>query len=357
MKRPTGTVLVWSALAVLASTGVAFGVSVVLSRNGMFPGAPNPDPGPKNTIIVDIGAIKPGESLVRQVEIVNSGTVNWTLKGVSSDCSCIGQQFQPSILAPGKAGKLDIRFRASQGVGSIQKHVFVGFHESEAPVQVVVIKGVARAWATASPILVEFGDVIGGARTSRRLQVLTPPDEHAELDREKSELPNCTVTYVQSKRMDFMDGTCQDVAEYDIALALPVAIGTSPWMGKLRFVSPSEKVHQLDVPLTASVCPPIQCSSEQVFFGMLVPGESAVCRVRLTPHTKADVLLKASECRVSHDLGDQLDVAVLQGEGGGLLLEVRHRAGRPKSSLVGHLTVDVGVGPAIVLPVSAYVNG
>jgi hypothetical protein len=84
---------------------------------------------------VDFGRIKNNVSTVREVQFVNTGKKELSVKAVQGNCVCITAKSLKTTLKPGEASKIQITFNPQERTGTQQKAVTVYSNDPQNPVQ------------------------------------------------------------------------------------------------------------------------------------------------------------------------------------------------------------------------------
>lgn len=84
---------------------------------------------------VDFGRIKGNASSVREVQFVNTGKKELTIKSLQGNCVCVKATSTKTTLKPGEGSKIQITFNPQDRTGTQQKAVTVYSNDPKNPVQ------------------------------------------------------------------------------------------------------------------------------------------------------------------------------------------------------------------------------
>ncbi|MEO7991541.1 MAG: DUF1573 domain-containing protein [Chryseolinea sp.] len=84
---------------------------------------------------VDFGRIKGSAASVREVQFVNTGKKELTIKSLQGNCVCVTATSSKAILKPGEGSKIQITFNPQDRTGTQQKAVTVYSNDPQNPVQ------------------------------------------------------------------------------------------------------------------------------------------------------------------------------------------------------------------------------
>ncbi|MCB0640289.1 MAG: DUF1573 domain-containing protein [Phaeodactylibacter sp.] len=73
----------------------------------------------------DFGSIREGQVVEHQFEFTNVGTVPLLISNVRSSCGCTAPEWPKEPIAPGKKGKIQVRFNSSGKAEQQQKPVII----------------------------------------------------------------------------------------------------------------------------------------------------------------------------------------------------------------------------------------
>jgi hypothetical protein len=90
---------------------------------------------------IDIGRIRQGNVLTREITVKNTGTNELHIKSVQANCSCITAVVEPSRLKAGQEGKLKVSLITEGRTGIQQKAVTLYSNDPKYPVQRLTISG------------------------------------------------------------------------------------------------------------------------------------------------------------------------------------------------------------------------
>ncbi len=90
---------------------------------------------------VDMGRVRTGNTISRDVLIKNTGKKDLHIKAVQSNCSCVGAVLSTRQLRSGEEGKLTISLRTEGRTGIQQKAVTLYSDDPRSPVQRVTLTG------------------------------------------------------------------------------------------------------------------------------------------------------------------------------------------------------------------------
>ncbi|MHC5024180.1 MAG: DUF1573 domain-containing protein, partial [Planctomycetota bacterium] len=81
--------------------------------------------------VVDLGVLKPGQSVGRDVQIVNNGTTPLTILFSRASCTCTSVDLANTVIPPGGAVPLKIRYDGQMTLGPKSSVVRIGFEGYE----------------------------------------------------------------------------------------------------------------------------------------------------------------------------------------------------------------------------------
>ncbi len=131
----------------------------------------------------DFGVLPPGGEASRSFEIRNAGATPWTVKHVTSTCSCAAGRLPVKTVGPGETVRVEVAFRAPLHGGKASGHVMVEFAEPESPLFQLTVEAEVRGPLAADPPSLRFGPPAPGARPSRVVTLRNYGDRRVAITR------------------------------------------------------------------------------------------------------------------------------------------------------------------------------
>jgi hypothetical protein len=97
---------------------------------------------------IDLGELRVGELIYRDIEILNTGTADLILTKTVSDCFCTEVLRSDEIIKPGDVGIIEISFAAKYIVGPTNKILRVFSNDPEQPSIDITLKANIKKWFT-----------------------------------------------------------------------------------------------------------------------------------------------------------------------------------------------------------------
>lgn len=91
------------------------------------------------TEVIDYGEIEKGADGLRVFEFTNTGTAPLVIESVYSSCGCTTPSWTKTPVAPGKSGKIEVKYNTSI-VGPIRRTITIYSNAEENP-KAIKIKG------------------------------------------------------------------------------------------------------------------------------------------------------------------------------------------------------------------------
>lgn len=263
----------------------------------------------RNAVSIDLGVLSPKSQVERSVTLTNDSTHTWTVKGASSDCTCLVEEVVPRVIAPGQSFQVRFRFKAGDNPGRIDRHMHVSFKEPEAGPIIVSLTGTVRAWAEASPHVLSFGTILRGSKTETTFEVAVVGPQVWDAKKVRTTLPGLELRLLSSRdivhEVDGVRGTAHRLRASYTAPADATGIQS----GQFQLAGPTPE-KTLIVPVRASVVPPMSASPAQIFLGFMPRGADVPIKATITlndPTIRAPV----PEFAISH--GPDVSVTLSAG--------------------------------------------
>ena len=221
----------------------------------------------------------------------------------------------------------------------------------------VRVRGRVRRWAEPWPDEISFGRVVHGLVVVKPFQVFTPSaDQQLAGDPVVTGVPWVTVRRVSSdpvvSRDDDIKGTLH---RFRLVFAPPADASAADYQGEIKLAgTPGDAV--LSVRCRAGVMPRISAFPEQAFFGVVAPGATKKCTIRLRIHDP-EMRKKTSGLTLTAELGSEFKAALAEAESPEdvlLNVEVVRPVNDRPGIRSGILKITAGQGVSLSLPVGAW---
>jgi hypothetical protein len=303
----------------------------------------------------DLGTTLPSQESTHSLDLPNSSEQTWTLKHITSTCSCATAELSAKTIRPGDTGKLTLRYRAPAQEGTVSGHVLVEFAERNSPVLQLVIEGRVRALLSADPPKAVLDQPPAGSRTSRIVTLRNFAEQSVTLTGvDAPEWLETQLRPVDVERLPASDSgndpkprqAWQLILHADPS-KLPGAIGSA----NVTVRSDSEQVGSAVV--AVSLKPPLEANPDYLTFNTAEARKNGLkVALRVAPAlgelTEKDVLL-------THELGDELKMEVRKESPHLFILLVRLQPKR--ASVVPEGDLEIRVDKPAVLPVRVHIAG
>lgn len=86
---------------------------------------------------LDLGPMQNGDVRSFEVEVANQGSANLVIEAVSTSCGCTAARVDPTTLAPGERGLLQVTFDSGahgpEELGPVLRQVFIASNDPDSP--------------------------------------------------------------------------------------------------------------------------------------------------------------------------------------------------------------------------------
>jgi hypothetical protein len=288
------------------------------SSGAGLPGGDVPASGPPASVGPylkhDFGIVAPGERLTHRFRIENGSDIEWAFEQIIADCSCTVADLSQPVIAPGGDGYVDVAYTAPGGYADELRRLGVRFADAKAPLIWLEIQAKIRHPVSVLPRKVDLDWRTGGGDYEGFIEV------HNYLD-EPMSLASVTATegwVVVGEPTEFREG-----AENG-----PTQVWRIPIRGEAGGLGPGEHHASLvvavagaesdppPVEVNMTVARPVEPVPSRIFFGTVTRGQASRSTVGFILAPEHDEL-DPGEFVLQHDLGDQLEVALVSGAGTG----------------------------------------
>lgn len=128
---------------------------------------------------LDLGDLKQGVRLTRQVTFKSTGVGPLCVVSVKSSCGCLKASLEGTqrIYAPGESGAIRLAVDTTGRMGVINKRVTITCNDPKAPLTSFHVKMDINAGLMSDPQYLQFGNVTPGASASRAVFLRTKKDD------------------------------------------------------------------------------------------------------------------------------------------------------------------------------------
>ncbi|RIJ45877.1 DUF1573 domain-containing protein [Maribellus luteus] len=84
-----------------------------------------------DTDVYDFGTLKAGEMVVCTFTFTNTGTADYRIENIETECGCIEVQFPQEAVKPGQKGNVEVEFDSSGMVGREYKTIEIHGNSKE----------------------------------------------------------------------------------------------------------------------------------------------------------------------------------------------------------------------------------
>jgi hypothetical protein len=298
----------------------------------------------------DFGTSTPGKEMTHRFEIANATSDVWTLKHVSSTCTCAVGELPAKTVRPGETTWLTVTYRAPPQDGKTGGTVMVEFAEPTSPILQVNVTGEVRSLLAAEPATVVFDYAPPGTSPSQTVKLRSLADRAVKLTR--VEAPEWLRVEWRAADEAVPDGRPRQAWEL-VVHADPDKVRSAPGPAALTVHTDSAEVGPAYIPVRVN--PALEATPAQLAFGTVPSGQTGQLKVSLkTAPALGDLTEKDLE--VTHDLGDELDVQVHKAESPHQFeLRVRFQPKLSRGPVDGEL--EVKTRKEMVPPVRVKVSG
>jgi hypothetical protein len=298
----------------------------------------------------DFGTALPAKEMRHRFKITNSSDQPWTLKQITSTCTCTVGQLPSKTIKPGETAWLEVTYRTPLRDGKVSGHVMVDFVAPAGPVFQLTIEGEVRSLLLAEPPSLDFDYSPTDTPANRTITLRSRSDRRVAITRVD------TPEWLQAQWRP-LDSSAKDDRPPQV---WKLVVTANP--GKLRSApEPATLVVHTDTAqvgpayITVRLKAPLEVAPAVLAFGNVKPGDTRLNRVllRTTPDLGD---LSDKDLVLTHNLGDELDVEVHKEKAAHLfVLFVRFQPKRARGKVEGEVEIKTRKGT--VLPVRVKVSG
>jgi hypothetical protein len=266
-------VAVWKSFVSLcfhfAIIGIASPASAIVQKKGKLT---------FQSQIYDFGQVHRGVTLSHDFEFVNEGNGPTTIHGVHAACGCTAAVIDKGkIYQPKESGRINIKLDTTDFVGRVVKTVTVMTSDSTMADRMLTIKAEVQSEFEANPPMIDFGETLSTDTPSQIIRI--NPIDHFPLTISK-------VKYDQSK-MDV--GYGKDGENWIVTIRLRDTLAPGFLKETIHIKTNSKHLHDLPIPVRATVNGPIAFSPDYLEFGAISRKDHSRRSVTLSSNANFDV--------------------------------------------------------------------
>jgi hypothetical protein len=303
----------------------------------------------------DLGTTLPSTETIHSLDLPNNSDQTWTLKHLTSSCSCASAELSAKTIRPGETGKLTIRYRAPVQEGKVSGTVLVEFAERNSPVLQLLIEGRVRALLSADPPKAILDQPPAGSSATQTVTLRNFAEQSVTLlgvdapDWLRTQLRPVDVARLPAPESgsDPKPRQAWELVLHADPAKLPGATGSAD----ITVRSDSDRVGSAVI--AVRVKPPLDANPDFLIFDTPESRKDGLkVALRVAPAlgelTEKDLVL-------THELGDELEVKVRKESPQLFILVVRLQPKRP--SVVPEGELEIRVNKPAVPPIRVRVSG
>jgi hypothetical protein len=303
----------------------------------------------------DIGATLPSQERTHSLDLANNSDQTWTLKRITSTCSCASAELSAKTIRPGETGKLTLHYRAPAQEGKVLGNLLIEFAERNSPVLQLNVEGRVRALLSADPPKVILEQPPVGGRASRTVTLRNFAEQSVTLTGvEAPDWVEAHLRPVAVERLPTPDSPSDPKPRQAWELVLhadPAKLPGASGSGNVAVRSDSEQVGSALI--AVSLKAPLEANPDYLTFDTAESRKNGIkVALRVAPAlgelTEKDLVL-------SHQLGDELNVQVRKESANLFILLVRLQPKR--TSVVPEGELEIRVNKPTVPPVRVRIAG
>ncbi len=232
----------------------------------------------ESVLELKLGVVRPDSKVVRELVLKNDSTTSWQVDKTSRDCACLVESIEPSFIEPGADARVQVAYTAPSSHGRVEHRLTIGLTGRLPPAVQIRVTGIARRDLHASPVSLDFGELIAGEPKQvsfRLLDYRAATDGAAWFDTSATH-PWVRQQYTTEKTVldQFGERVHQRLVQLEVTA--PHDLPESSLRGEITYTDPwSDEPIILTIPYVAKLRAPWVADVSRLFFGVMRPGATS----------------------------------------------------------------------------------